>query len=192
MGLITLADQILGRKVASANPGVDKEIMSLIKEKWLSRGFNPREIGGTTMGKVTVSKVYHIGIPVNDMKRAEKFYTEVLGMKAWASGSGERETNRPFFEALGYWPENLRLSTAERGVDVVLFERGKPIDRDWKEDSMCHTAMATSKEDFDLAVEKMKEWGVKVHLEPIDYGRGRTLYFFDTEGNLLQLSERTA
>jgi len=38
MGLITLADQNLGRKVDSANPGVDKEIMSLIKEKWLSRG----------------------------------------------------------------------------------------------------------------------------------------------------------
>ncbi len=141
---------------------------------------------------VTVSKVYHIGIPVNDMKRAEKFYTEVLGMKAWATGSGERETNRPFFDALGYWPENLRLSTAGGGVDVVLFERGKTIDRDWKEDSMCHTAMATSTEDFDLAVEKMKEWGVKIHLDPIDYGRGRTLYFFDTEGNLLQLSDRAA
>ncbi len=32
MGFIPLAGQILGRKVASANPGVDKEIMSLIRE----------------------------------------------------------------------------------------------------------------------------------------------------------------
>ena len=54
------------------------------------------------MGNVTVSKLYHIGIPVNDMKRAEKFYQEVLGMKLRARGKGERETNRPFFEALGY------------------------------------------------------------------------------------------
>jgi hypothetical protein len=41
---------------------------------------------------------------------------------------------------------------------VVLFERPKPIERDWKEDSFCHTAFSTSKEDFDLALEKMREW----------------------------------
>ncbi len=142
------------------------------------------------MGKVAVSRLYHIGIPVNDMKRAEKFYQEVLGMKPRARGKGERETNRPFFEALGYWPENLRLATAEGDVEVVLFDRPKPIDYDWKSNGMCHTAFTTSTEDFDLAFEKMKEWGVKFHLGPIDYGRGRTLYFFDSEGNLLQLSGR--
>lgn len=143
------------------------------------------------MGKITVKNVYHIGIPVNDIKRAEKFYVDILGMKAWGRGSGERETNRPFFELLGYWPEVLRLKCAEGDVDVVLFERPKPIERDWKEDSFCHTAMAVSPEDFDRALEKMKEWGVNVHLkETIDYGHGRTMYFFDSEKNYLQLSER--
>jgi catechol 2,3-dioxygenase-like lactoylglutathione lyase family enzyme len=33
------------------------------------------------MGKITVTGTYHIGIPVNDIERAEKFYVDVLGMK---------------------------------------------------------------------------------------------------------------
>jgi catechol 2,3-dioxygenase-like lactoylglutathione lyase family enzyme len=142
------------------------------------------------MGKVTVNKCYHIGIPVNDIDRAEKFYTNVLGMKLRGRGSGERETNRPFFELLGYWPEVSRLETAQKSVQVVLFARPKPVDRDWKEDSFCHHAFSISSEDFESALEQMKEWGVKFHLGPIDYGRGRTLYFFDSEGNYLQLSDR--
>jgi catechol 2,3-dioxygenase-like lactoylglutathione lyase family enzyme len=141
------------------------------------------------MGKITVSRVYHIGLPVNDLKRAERFYVDVLGMKVTVLGRGERENNRPFFELLGYWPEALRLATAKGDVEVVLFQRPKPIERDWKEDSFCHTAMATSKEDFELALNKMKEWGVKFHLGPIVYPQGRTLYFFDSEGNYLQLSD---
>ena len=29
---------------------------------------------------ITTKGVYHIGIPVNDVERAVKFYTEILGM----------------------------------------------------------------------------------------------------------------
>lgn len=68
------------------------------------------------MGKITVKNVYHIGIPVNDIKRAERFYVDILGMKPWGRGSGERETSRPFFELLGYWPEALRLKCAGGGA----------------------------------------------------------------------------
>jgi len=142
------------------------------------------------MGKITVRGVYHIGIPVNDIKKAERFYVDVLGMKVKGRGSGERAANQPFREILGYWPEVLRLSCAEEDIEVVLFERPKPIERDWKVDGFCHTAFSVSKEDFDLALEKMKEWGVNFHLGPIDYGHGRTLYFFDPDGNYFQLGER--
>ena len=33
--------------------------------------------------------VYHIGIPVNNMERAVKFYTEVLGMTNLRSGADD-------------------------------------------------------------------------------------------------------
>ena len=62
--------------------------------------------------------------------------------------------------------------------------------RDWKEEGFCHTELSAGKEDFDLALEKMKEWGVNFQLGPIDRGNGHTLYFFDSEGNYLQLDDR--
>ena len=39
------------------------------------------------MGKISVTRVYHIGLPVNDIKRAEKFYVDVLGMAVMGRGS---------------------------------------------------------------------------------------------------------
>ena len=33
------------------------------------------------MGKINLKRVYHIGIPVNDLERSERFYVDVLGMK---------------------------------------------------------------------------------------------------------------
>lgn len=142
------------------------------------------------MGKINLTRVYHIGVPVNDLKKSERFYVDVLGMKVTRRGSGVRENNQPYRDILGYWPEVLRLSCADDEVEVVLFERPKPIFRDWKEDSICHTAFCASKEDFDLALEKMKEWGVNFHLGPIDRGNGRALYFFNPDGNYFQLDDR--
>src|SRR5262245_65493921 len=101
------------------------------------------------MAKITVTRLYHIGIPVNDIARAEKFYVDVLGMKVRGRGPGERESNRPFFDLLGYWPKNVRLQTAKGHVEVDLFERQKPIERESKEASLRHTALSTSQEDFE-------------------------------------------
>ena len=39
------------------------------------------------MGKISVTRVYHVGLPVNDIKRAEKFYVDVLGMAVMGRGS---------------------------------------------------------------------------------------------------------
>ena len=33
------------------------------------------------MGKINLKRVYHIGIPVNDIERAERFYVDILGMR---------------------------------------------------------------------------------------------------------------
>lgn len=35
------------------------------------------------MGKINLKRVYHIGIPVNDLERAERFYVDVLGMRVY-------------------------------------------------------------------------------------------------------------
>jgi catechol 2,3-dioxygenase-like lactoylglutathione lyase family enzyme len=33
------------------------------------------------VGKISLKRVYHIGIPVNDLERAEHFYVDLLGMQ---------------------------------------------------------------------------------------------------------------
>jgi catechol-2,3-dioxygenase len=121
--------------------------------------------------------IYHIGIPVDNMERAMKFYTEVLGMDVAKLGRDD----------MG---DKLSRADLRSGDDiVVLFQRPKAIQRDaLKEDGATHQAFVVDAEDFEFAVKKMKEQGVKVHSVPtVERTSGRGFYFFDTEGNLLQL-----
>jgi glyoxylase I family protein len=121
--------------------------------------------------------VYHIGIPVDDMDRAIKFYTEVLGMTVAKTGTDD----------MG---DKLSRADLRSGNDmVVLFRRPKPLAGDGVErDGATHQAFTVSPEDFELAAAKMKDWGVKVHTTAqVDRASGRGFYFFDSEGNLLQL-----
>ncbi|MGH7770908.1 MAG: VOC family protein [Candidatus Binatia bacterium] len=121
--------------------------------------------------------VYHIGIPVDNMDRAVKFYTEVLGMKLFKTGKDD----------MG---KILARTELRSGDDiVVLFERPRPAEKHAiEEDGATHQAFEVNREDFELAAQNMKEWGVKLHVtQRVDRGRGSGLYFFDTEGNLLQL-----
>jgi catechol 2,3-dioxygenase-like lactoylglutathione lyase family enzyme len=121
--------------------------------------------------------IYHIGISVNDMERAVKFYTEVLGMTVG-------KLNR---DDMG---DKLNRADLRSGGDmVVLFQRPNPAEKNaLKEEGATHQAFIVDDDDFDLAAKKMKEWGVKVHDIPtVERATGRGFYFFDSEGNLLQL-----
>ncbi len=121
--------------------------------------------------------IYHLGIPVDDMERAIKFYTEVLGMVVTKKGTDD----------MG---DGLSRAELRVGNDIVdLFLRPRPRTRDALEEyGATHQAFAVSPEDFALAVQKMADWGVKIHKTPqVDRRTGRGFYFFDSEGNLLQL-----
>ncbi|MGH7887947.1 MAG: VOC family protein, partial [Candidatus Binatia bacterium] len=51
-----------------------------------------------------------------------------------------------------------------------------------------HQAFTVSPEDFEMAVQKMADWGVRIHDIPsVERPTGRGFYFFDPDGNLLQL-----
>jgi glyoxylase I family protein len=125
----------------------------------------------------TTKGLYHIGIPVNDVERAVKFYTEILGMTI-------AKLNR---DDMG---DHLNRADLRSGDSmVVLFQRPMPIAKDAiKEDGATHHAFVVSNEDFELAVRKMADLGVKIHNVPtVDRPTGRGFYFFDPDGNLLQL-----
>jgi glyoxylase I family protein len=126
---------------------------------------------------IKTNGVYHIGIPVNDVERAVKFYTEILGMTI-------AKLNR---DDMG---DHLNRADLRSGDSmVVLFQRPTAIEKDaLKEDGATHHAFVVSNEDFELAVRSMADRGVKIHNVPtVDRPSGRGFYFFDPDGNLLQL-----
>ena len=123
--------------------------------------------------------LYHIGIPVNDLDRAMKFYREVLGMEV-------ANVARDDLKGLG------RADMRSGSSIVVLFERPKSIERDTlSEDGVTHQAFYVDSDDFDTAEERMRAAGVRIHEVPVVERRsGRGFYFFDPDGNLLQLYAR--
>ncbi len=123
------------------------------------------------MPLVKTRELLHVGIPVNDLARAEEFYTNILGL-----------------EVSGRYSNNLRLR-CEDGNAIVLFNRPQPLQRNAvDEDGHAHHAFKVSVEDFDLAMEEMKKFGI-FHRGPITWpgSQGRTLYFTDPDGNYLEL-----
>ena len=119
--------------------------------------------------------IYHIGIPVDDLDRAEGFYAKVLGMKV-AARIGESGAGL------------VRLTCGE--ADVVLFQRPRPLNRNTlKEDGIAHQAFEVAPEAFNEAVEFLKREGY-YHEGPVVRPSGRAVYFFDSEGNYQQIHSR--
>ncbi len=121
---------------------------------------------------IQTTGIYHIGIPVDDLDRAERFYTQILGMKVAAriTESGARL---------------VRLKCGD--ADVVLFKRPRPLNRNsLKEDGIAHQAFEVASGTFDEALEFLKSQGY-YHEGPVVRPTGRAVYFFDTEGNYQQL-----
>ena len=117
-----------------------------------------------------VEKVYHVGIPVNDIDRANAFYTKVLGME--------------FMDRVG---SDQKLDRLKCGPDtVVLFER--PAPHSWDpiaQDGVTHQAFEMNISTYEQAVMEIKEMGLFRKVE--DRESGNTIYLFDTEGNHLEL-----
>lgn len=121
---------------------------------------------------IQTTGIYHIGIPVDDINRAEGFYTKVLGMKV-AARIGEAGARL------------VRLKCGD--VDVVLFKRPRQLNRNTlKEDGISHQAFEVAPEAFDEAIGFLKKEGC-YHEGPVVRPSGRGVYFFDTEGNYQQL-----
>ena len=157
---------------------------------------------------VRAHAMYHFGLPVNDLEIAKDFYVNVLGFNV----APERERT-----AGGPRPAQVRLYCGDKhvpGLDLILFERPKPIERDSQatqeaalrgyeegtahdsslllQDGSYHNAYVVSPEDLDEALVRFKEVGIVVAAVPRTGSRNRSIYLFDPDGNKIQLSDRPA
>ena len=120
---------------------------------------------------IRVKRLDHFGVDVADLDRAERFYTEVLGLAV--------EMRLPDQRLLRYGDGScalfLKPDRAPGGLDQIEHPLGKS-----------HHAFEVSWADLERAISLFAERGIPHHA-PIDWGDHHCFYFLDPDGNLLEL-----
>ena len=121
-----------------------------------------------------LERLDHFGIEVAELARAERFYTNVLGLSVVA-----RFGDQVLLDCSG---QNLALFEVPRApLDAALRQAiiSHPLGRG-------HHAFKVSRDDFNGARERLAKAGVE-SAAPIDWGDHDCIYFLDPDGNLLEM-----
>jgi len=121
---------------------------------------------------VKTQGVVHFSLPVTDLERSAKFYSELLGMKI--------VQNAP------------RMVFLKCGDDYLILAKDTPVKYESLEKTPVHHAFKVKSEDFEPAVEFLKRNGVEIfHIENRQDGVfwGRQAYFLDPDGNKLEIHD---
>ncbi len=122
-------------------------------------------------GAVRLRRLDHFGVDVADLARAERFYTDVLGMTV--------EMRLPDQVLLRYEGGAcalfLKPGRAPGGLDQIRDPLGK-----------AHHAFEVAHPDLERARRLFEARGIPHH-PPIDWRDHDCLYFLDPDGNLLEL-----
>ena len=129
------------------------------------------------MGLLKVEGVTHWSIPVNNLEESEKFYGDLLGLKA-----------------VGRLGNSVMSCFNVGDHNILLCEREKPVDKESAVDSRVHHSFTVSPETFVQACKIFRERGVPIAeltYRAKGFFTGRELYFFDPSGNRLELRDPT-
>ena len=118
-----------------------------------------------------VRRLDHFGVDVADLARAERFYTEVLGMTV--------VRRLPDQVLLSHDDGNCALFFKPDRTAGGLEQIAQPLGKS-------HHAFEVSWEDYADAQRVFRERDIPHHA-PIDWGDHECLYFLDPDGNLLEL-----
>jgi catechol 2,3-dioxygenase-like lactoylglutathione lyase family enzyme len=115
--------------------------------------------------------VLHFTIPVKDIARAEKFYTEIVGLKA---------INRN---------DHMVFMRANDDYFVLTYSE-KPVDPNVGDKHEIHSAFRMSAQAYDDALKFLAAKGIKVFKEEDRRAgtfQGRSAYFHDPDRNVIEL-----
>lgn len=129
------------------------------------------------MGLLKIEGVTHWSIPVNNLDDSEKFYGDLLGLKALGR--------------LG----NSGMSCFNVGDNnILLCERAVNVDKSFTEDQNVHHSFTVSPETLVQACKIFQERKIpidRLYYRAKGFFTGRELYFFDPSGNRLELRDPT-
>jgi glyoxylase I family protein len=113
---------------------------------------------------IQVNGVDHIVLHVNDVPRAKKFYTEVLGMTPYREGEGQ-----------------VFLHAGQQGVALFKKSGGAPLATG---NDLNHLALNVASGTYETLKAELESHGVAVSGRP---GEDRCVYSSDPDGHRLQL-----
>lgn len=116
---------------------------------------------------VQVNGINHIVLHVQDVARAKKFYTELLGMSVY------RENDRQAF-----------LHCGQQGVALFKKQGDTPLTTG---NDLNHMAFDVTTGTYEALKAELEKYGVAVSGRP---GEDRCIYFQDPDGHRLQLMVR--
>lgn len=122
------------------------------------------------MNKLSVNGISHITLRVNDIKRAEEFYGEILQFEL------EKRMGRS-------------MTVYRIGSDsLVLVEAETSYDRSSKDYRVDHFGFAvSSNEKIDELTEYLREKEVTILSGPANRKNGRFLFISDPDGNMIEI-----
>lgn len=139
----------------------------------------------STLASGMLRRVHHIALHVRDMATARHFYGTILGLRE-LEGEEVPETLRALFEA----GEAANFVTPD-GTVIDLFWKPdlEPPDPDPRREftRAGHLAFDIAPEQFDQAVEVLRQQGVTIDHGPVSRPTGRGVYFYDPDGFLLEI-----
>ncbi|MGH7279014.1 MAG: VOC family protein [Candidatus Rokuibacteriota bacterium] len=120
---------------------------------------------------LALQRLDHFGVDVADLARAERFYTEVLGMRVQMR-----------------LPDQVLLRYGDGACALFLKPDRPAVDPDHVKSPLgkSHHAFRVAWNELGTARALFREHGIP-HAEPIDWGDHDCLYFLDPDGNLLEL-----
>jgi catechol 2,3-dioxygenase-like lactoylglutathione lyase family enzyme len=117
---------------------------------------------------IQTSGVDHVVLHVNDVQRAKKFYTEILGMTAYREDDGQ-----------------VFLHAGQQGI--ALFKKQDDMTLTIGND-LNHLALNVASGTYETLKAELEKSGVEVSGRP---GQDRCIYFRDPDGHRLQLMVRS-
>jgi catechol 2,3-dioxygenase-like lactoylglutathione lyase family enzyme len=127
---------------------------------------------------VEIKGVAHFSIPVSDVARSTRFYTEVVGCRHLATiPSG----NLAFLDA--------------GGVCLILVRRDPPINRGREDHNGVHHSFVVDSTAYRAALDHLRARGVEVEFEEDRQGgvvNGPRAYFRDPDGTVLEYIDLTS
>lgn len=121
--------------------------------------------------EIKIKEIAYTGYPVTDVARAQKFYEGVLGLKSTVRFEHEGK----------HW---IEYDVGSSTVAISNMSGGQ-----WKP-SADGPSIAFEVEDFDSAINALREARVKFVVEPMDSGVCRMAIILDPDGNALTIHKR--